>query len=142
MKKLIKIIIAISLILMVLSPLITVAALQPETAQAQDTNKGSKSMYIPKPDTLPGPSEKMQEEAKVTEYATAKVLATITKFLMAFAAISCFIFLVISGIRFMVAYGNSEAVSGAKRQAQWAVIGLLISIFGYAIVSIITSISF
>jgi len=113
----------------------------PQIAHAD--NSQSEKLTIPKPATLPGPSEDTQKnETTSGNYAVTQILPGVTKMLMAFAGIASFIFLVISGIRFMVAYGNSEAVTGAKRQAQWAIIGLLISILGYAIVSIISSITF
>ena len=116
------------------------AVVRPQTAHAQETPA---TLSIPRPSTLPGPEEKTQTDEKTGgEYAATKILPGITKALMAFAGILCFIFLMISGIRFMTAYGNTEAITGAKKQAQWAIIGLLISILGYAIVSVISSITF
>lgn len=139
MEKIIKIIIAISLILMVFGAGIMFPATQIQTAHADDNVTG---LFIPKPSTLPGPSTETQAFGKGKAYAAETVLPKITKFLMAFAGICSFLFLIISGIRFMLAYGNTEAISGAKRQAQWAIIGLVIAILGYAIVEIITSVTF
>ncbi|MBI5152006.1 DUF1624 domain-containing protein [Candidatus Peregrinibacteria bacterium] len=137
MEKIIKIIVALSLILMALD-----AGIMAPATQMQVQISFAQGLSIPKPDTLPGPSKETQESGKGKAYAAETVLPKITKALMAFAGICSFLFLVISGIRFMLAYGNTEAISGAKRQAQWAVIGLLIAILGYAIVEIITSVTF
>lgn len=116
--------------------------MEPQIAHAQDTAKTNGILSIPKPETLPGPSEKTQTEEKGGKWGVTVLLPKITQMLTAFAAVGCFIFLIISGIRFMTAYGNTEAATNARKQVQYALIGLLVSIFAYAIVSIVTSISF
>lgn len=98
---------------------------------------------IPKSDLLPGPDEDRQR----TEGGARSILvSTILPFfgitLIGIVGGMSLIFLVISGVRFATAYGNDEAVTKAKDQARYAVIGLVIAILSYTIVRIITNLQF
>lgn len=107
-------------------------------AYAQD------GLFIPKPTTLPGQEVKAQQnnEDKGGKYAVETFVPKVTKMLIGFAGICAFLFTIIGGIRFMTAYGETEAVTNARKQIQWSLIGLVIAIFAYTIVSIISSIDF
>ena len=50
-----------------------------------------------------------------------------------------FLMLIVSGVRFVVAYGNDEAIGKAKNEAMYAIIGLVIALLAYTIVSIVAN---
>lgn len=52
------------------------------------------------------------------------------------------LFVIISGIQILTAYGNEEKVGTAKKTLTWALLGLVIAMLSYAIVQIIISIQF
>ncbi|KKQ69858.1 MAG: hypothetical protein US92_C0013G0010 [Candidatus Peregrinibacteria bacterium GW2011_GWA2_38_36] len=144
MKKIFKIIIAINLALIMFG---VIAPLQNSIAPVANTSiayAADDGLFIPKPDTLPGQSEKEQIEDKDKggTYAVETLVPKITKMLIGFAGITAFLFTIVGGIRFMTAYGETEAVTNARKQIQWSLIGLVIAIFAYTIVSIISSIDF
>lgn len=60
-----------------------------------------------------------------------------TAFNVAFVIIGglAFLYLVIAGMRYIVAAGNAEAVQKAKRQISQAIIGLIIVALSFAIVN-------
>ena len=62
-----------------------------------------------------------------------------TLFLLAFTIIGglAFLFLVLAGTRYILARGNPEAVSKAKNQIQYSLIGLVIAGMAAAIVNFV-----
>lgn len=131
MKKITKyILLTIFTILLIGTTLNTVSAFEPP--------------IIPKPTYLPGPSEDAQEN---TGGSARKLLANqvLPKFAVGFIGFigsTALVFLIIGGVRFSMAYGNEEAVEKAKNQIIYALVGLLISLLSYAIVSIIVNLRF
>ena len=95
---------------------------------------------IPKPDLLPGPESDQRVYEKSKTYFTSNLLPTLTKGIVASAGGFAFIILIIGGIRYLTAYGNEEQQTAARNTIMWAIIGLIIAILSYAIVSIIVSI--
>lgn len=47
------------------------------------------------------------------------------------------IMIVTAGVRMVVSAGNQEAVAGAKSQITWSLIGLIIAILAYTIISVV-----
>jgi hypothetical protein len=68
------------------------------------------------------------------------VLPTITNIVVSITGGLALLFVIISGIQILTAYGNEEKIGEAKKTFTWALIGLLISILSYAIVQIIVSV--
>ncbi|MBT3864503.1 hypothetical protein HOE67_03685 [Candidatus Peregrinibacteria bacterium] len=100
-------------------------------------------LTTPKPNTLPGPTVNSQETAgKVNEWLAERVLPKWTVGMVAFVAVLSFAMLIVSGVRFLTAYGNEEAATSARKMIIWSLAGLLLALFSYTIVSIITSIQF
>ena len=64
------------------------------------------------------------------------VQLVINVLLFIIAALSV-IMIIVGGIRYVVSAGNQQAVTGAKNTIMYSVVGLLISIFAYAIVNFI-----
>lgn len=114
---------------------------QPITYADGPAGSDESGLYIPKPDTLPGPDKATQVADKGGAYAVEKFLPKVTKMFISFCGIVAFLFTITGGIRLMVSYGDNEASGAAKKQIQWSLIGLVISIFAYTIISIISSIS-
>lgn len=105
---------------------------------------------IPKPSSLPGPSHTVQEEAAsnpgglntARKLLGESILPKIAVTMAGFAGMTAMLFLVIGGVRFATAYGNDEAIEKAKNQIIYSLIGLIIAILAYAIVTIIINFKF
>lgn len=84
-----------------------------------------------RPENLPGtrPTEASAETKinEILQFATNLIL-------FASGAVAVF-FLVLGAIRYITAYGNQERMDGAKKTIQYAVIGLLVVILAFAIVT-------
>ncbi|MFA7685390.1 MAG: hypothetical protein WCX95_01160 [Candidatus Gracilibacteria bacterium] len=102
---------------------------------------------IDKPDTQPGPT-KAEQLAKDSNSgnasSTRKILTEIllpkaTTGFIGFVGMASFLMLVVSGVRFVVAYGNDEAIGKAKNEAMYAIVGLIIALLAYAIVTIVAN---
>ncbi|MEK7545058.1 MAG: hypothetical protein AAB551_02910 [Patescibacteria group bacterium] len=98
---------------------------------------------IAKPTTLPGQEFNFATDAdkqNAKNYLPNVIAPHFTKIFITFAGILAFFGLLVSGVLYIMAYGEEGTITKAKTIAQWSLIGLLISIFSYAIVSIVTSI--
>ena len=112
----------------------------PATVHAQEKVENL-DLSIPKSKLLPG-NQNAQETDKGGSYLATDLLPKLTKIIIGMASISSFVFMVIGGVRFMGAFGQQEQITAAKKQIIWALVGLVISMFAYVIVSIITSVNF
>lgn len=72
----------------------------------------------------------------------SKVLPSITSNVIGLTGGLSLLFVIISGIQILTAYGNDEKIGAAKKTLTFALAGLLISILSYAIVQVIVSINF
>ena len=110
-------------------------------AAADETTKNK--LIVPKPSTLPGPGGSQQETVGgVRKWFTDIILPGWAKGLVGFVGMLSFLMLVISGIKYMTAYGNDEAASSAKKMIIYSILALLLSIFSYSIVYIIITLRF
>jgi hypothetical protein len=99
------------------------------------------TLIIPKPNALPGAKEATQgESGGIKAWITETVLPTWTKGLVGFVASLSFVMLVVSGIKYLTAYGNEEAATSAKKMIIYSILALLLAMFSYTIVSIIVRI--
>ena len=106
----------------------------PSNNQASATQ----NLTIPEISTLPGPTVE-EQEAGTRKLLTQRVLPRYIVTLVGFVGIGALIFLVVSGVRFAMAYGNEEDITKAKNQAIYAIVGFVIAILAYTIVSIIAN---
>ena len=67
-------------------------------------------------------------------------LPNITQAIIALAGAFAFVFMIIGGIQILTAYGNEEKIASGKKTVTYAIVGLLIAILAYAIVSIVSAI--
>ncbi|EKD94016.1 MAG: hypothetical protein ACD_28C00005G0008 [uncultured bacterium] len=141
MKARLKKIIAVGLLGMMLIPF--GVAITPVFAQeSTGTESEGKSIpTIPKPELLPGPGKDQTQEEVQNYFRNEAIPRFINGFLGLVAGFSL-LALIISGIRFVIAYGEEEGITEAKKTATWAVIGFVISLFAYAIVGMINTIAF
>ena len=95
---------------------------------------------IPKPDYLPGPDEGSSQQG-ITDYFINEAIPGFISGFIGFVGIMAFLALVIGGIQFMTAYGNDEKLGSAKKTVTYAIVGFVIAIFAYAIVSIVSSVN-
>ncbi len=99
------------------------------------------SNVIPKPDTLPGPSvDSMKDDEGQREGLTEIFIPRFAAGFVGFVGIAAFLFLVVAGVRYLTAYGDEEAAEKAKNQAKFALVGLVIALLAFTIVSIIINI--
>ncbi len=73
-------------------------------------------------------------------YFQGTYLPAITNVIIGMAGGLTFLFIVIGGIQLLTAYGDEEKITGAKKTITYAIVGLLVAILSYAIVSIISGI--
>ena len=70
------------------------------------------------------------------------VIPSITNTVIGLTGGVALLFVIISGIQILTAYGNEEKVGTAKKTLTWALAGLVLAMLSYAIVQIIISIQF
>jgi len=92
---------------------------------------------IPKPSTLPGPTSTNTRSELVD-----KVLPRAAVFLIGIVGGLALLFTVIGGVRFAMAYGNDEAIEKAKKQVIYGIIGLIVALLSYTIVTIVSNLTF
>lgn len=67
-------------------------------------------------------------------------LQFIVKTMLSIAAIIAVIFLIIGGVRYVVSAGNTDSVEGAKNTILYAVIGLIVIMLAWFIVTAVANI--
>lgn len=96
----------------------------------------------PRPDTLPGPTLDENDPRSGRESLIGTILPNYAVGLIGFVGAAAFIFLVISGVRYAMSYGNEEAIKKAKDQTIYALVGFVIALLSYTIVTIIANLKF
>ncbi len=108
-------------------------------AEAQGGADQFKQSVIPRPNTLPGPNGDISANDALRKTLVSNVLPKVAVVLIGAIASLSLVFLVIAGVRFTTAYGNDETVQKAKKQAIYAIVGLIISLMSYTIVTIVSN---
>lgn len=103
---------------------------------------GFQAPTIPKPDLLPGPSQDQVEKEGGRKILTESVLPKFAISFIAFVGGVALLFVVIGGVRYTMVYNNEEAAEKAKNQIIWAIVGFVVAILSYTIVTIISNIEF
>lgn len=111
------------------------------TVYAEDTST-YKAPIINKPSLLPGPDKDQVEEEGSREILTTSVLPKFAIRLISLIGSISVLFIVIGGVRYTMVYNNDEAAEKAKNQITYAIIGFLIAILSYTIVTIVTNVEF
>jgi hypothetical protein len=67
------------------------------------------------------------------------VLLSFLKWLLGIFGFAAIISFVISGIMYFIAVGNSEEAQKAKKQMEWSILGVVVGLSGYIMITAITS---
>jgi len=90
---------------------------------------------IPTIPTLPGPQG--EDLTTVNRYFKDEFLPSIAMTIIKLAIPLSVVFLIIGAIQFIMALGNTEKLSLAKKTISFSLLGLIISLLSYAIVQLI-----
>ncbi len=91
-------------------------------------------------DILPGGSFE-QTDIK-TSFVFSRLIPFVIRYLVGLAAALAVIAIMVGGYQYLTAYGDTDKHKNATKTIAWAVLGLILAITAYAIVSLITSIRF
>lgn len=97
---------------------------------------------IPKPSNLPGPSVGQQKNETVKNILVEKVLPRFAVGTISLAGGLAVVFVLIGSVRMITAYGEEESIDKAKKQVTYGLVGFVIALLSYVIVSIIINIDF
>lgn len=97
------------------------------------------NLVIPKPQYLVGPTVTQQSAGEVRSWFAMELLPSWATGLIGMVAGFALLMLVISGVRYLTAYGSDETAGAAKKMALYSIVGLLLAVFSYAIVVIIAN---
>ena len=96
---------------------------------------------IIKPDLLPGPDN--QEIAQGSrEIILGKFLPRLTVRIIGLIGAAALLSIVIGGLRYATAYGKEETLEAAKNQILYSIIGFIVAILSYTIVTIVSNVEF
>lgn len=73
----------------------------------------------------------------LTVKSVPELITAIIRVLFALISIAAVVLIIISGFRMVLASGNEEQLTKAKKAITWAIIGLIVSLLSFSIVSII-----
>lgn len=96
---------------------------------------------IPKPDLLPGPDE-TTTQLEVQNYFRNQAIPTFISAILGLISGLALLALIYSGVRFLTAYGEEEAITSAKKIATWSILGFVLALLSYAIVSIVNTMAY
>lgn len=95
---------------------------------------------IPQPDFLPSPDVSV-DAYETQKYILNEAIPVFINITIGVLALTAFLGILISAIQMLTAYGNEDKLNRAKTNLRYALIGLLVVILSYAIVSVIVSVT-
>lgn len=95
---------------------------------------------IPQPDFLPGPSAG-STGSDFQDYALNSAIPKAINIGIGLLGIAAFLAILIAAIQMLTAYGKEDQINRAKTNLRYSMLGFLVVILSYAIVSIISSIA-
>ncbi len=138
MKNIFKKLLILTFIAISISTAVTVTYAAPTTEKpaATTVKQPFKPSLIPRPTNLPGP--------EATEETRTKLVDTILpRFAVGMIGMTggiALLMIVIGGVRYLVAYGNEEAAGKGKTQIIWGIVGMIVALLAYTIVTAVTNI--
>ena len=101
---------------------------------------------IPKPDFLPGPdsvdaSGNVISGEDTQDYVLNTTIPRVINIVLGLFGVGTFLAILFSATTMLIALGNEDRVTKAKKNLQYSILGFVISLFAYAIVSIIVSLA-
>ncbi len=128
-------------ILLTMMGIMTLTFVAPVYA-ADDAVNEFKAPVMVRPDLLPGPDKQQVQEEGSRKILTESVLPKFAINLISFIGAIALLFVIIGGVRYTMVYNNEEAAETAKNQVLYAIVGFLIALLAYTIVTIVTNIEF
>lgn len=95
---------------------------------------------IPKPDTLPGPSTATDTGLNHERYLITDLIPTLIRGAINLLGGITIIAIMYAGIQYLTAFGDDTKLENAKKNLIYAIIGLMIAMFSYTIVRIISDV--
>ncbi|MDP4007948.1 MAG: pilin [Candidatus Peregrinibacteria bacterium] len=95
---------------------------------------------IPKPDTLPGPSTATDTGLNHERYLITDLIPTLIRGAINLLGGITIIAIMYAGIQYLTAFGDDTKLEAAKKNLIYAIIGLMIAMFSYTIVRIISDV--
>lgn len=95
---------------------------------------------IPKPNYLPGPDARNDAENVHEKYFIRKLLPGLVRGGINILGGISIIMIMFAGIQYIIAFGDEGAVDTAKRNLQYSILGFIVALFSYTIVSLISGI--
>lgn len=98
---------------------------------------------VPKPDFLPGPEEATSEAGgdAIQEYVLNQGIPDAINIGFGIIGIGAFIGVLVGAINILTAFGNDDKITKAKTIVRYSILGLVIVMLSYAMVSIIVSVA-
>lgn len=112
-------------------------------AYAEDTAPSTPQFvptYIPKPSTLPGPEISKQQDLGTRQLLVGTILPRFAIGLIGMTGGFALLMIVIGGVRYLTAYGNDEAAGKGKNQIIYGIVGMIVALLAYTIVTAIVNI--
>ncbi len=95
---------------------------------------------IPKPDMLPGPSAITDTGDNHERYLITDLIPTLIRGAINLLGGITIIALMYGGIQYLTAFGDDTKHENAKRNITFAIVGLMIALFSYTIVKIVSDV--
>ncbi len=95
---------------------------------------------IPKPEFLPGPEEDV-EASETQDYVLNVTIPRVINIGIGVLGIAAFIGILFSAIQMLTAYGNEDKLNKAKTNLRYALIGFVVIILSYAIISVVVAVA-
>lgn len=141
MKNILKKILILTFISISLSTVMNFAYAAPAATPATpSTTQPFKPSLIPKPSTLPGPEASEQKDTGTRQLLVESILPRFAIALIGMTGGFALLMIVIGGVRYVTSYGNDEAAGKGKTQIIYGIVGMIVALLSYTIVTAITNI--
>jgi len=115
-------------------------------ASGEEVTEETTRPLIPKPDFLPGPDSVTTSGDTISgedtqDYVLNTTIPRVINIVLGLFGIGTFLAILISAVNMLIAWGNEDKVTKAKKNLQFSILGFVLSLFAYAIVSIAVSIA-
>lgn len=98
------------------------------------------ALSVPKPDFLPGPAEESAGQ-ETQNFIFNNTIPRVINVMIGFLGLAAFMGIVIASFTMLTAYGNEDKLERAKVNLRYSVLGFVLVILSYAIVSVIVAIA-
>ena len=115
------------------------------TVQAQTNSGGGGGLQCPddlEPDSSGVtclPKNNYSDDSLIGSKTASQLIARVVNILLYFGGIIAVVFIIIGGYQYITSTGSEEAAGKGRKTLTYAIIGLLVIIFSYAIVNILVN---